>query len=191
VEDSLVVDNLDVYDRVGAFTAYVISILTPISDGNATIRFDEVTQNSFISAIEVLEVYSNSTPVPTISPTPIPIAAPEQVPTQVIPSSSSGVVRVNAGGPRYNDTMGNTWVGDKYVKGNGAVSAENCPVNVTNTLDDALYCTQRFFRPTDPSPFVYEVPVNETSQYEVRLYFSENVSQSTFRNILFVSFLFY
>lgn len=156
--------NLDVFEQVGAFAPYVVSFQKTISDGSATIRLREVVQNPFISAIEVFEVESNATSVvsPTLSPA----------------SAATGLeVRVNAGGPRYNDSLGNVWVGDKFFKGKGAISSVNCPGNVSNTMDSALFCTQRYFRSTDELPFAYNVPVNETSQYLVRLYFAEMVSQ--------------
>jgi Malectin domain len=165
IENTLAENNLDVFEQVGAFTPYVASYQTTILDGNATIRFREVVQNPFICAIEILEVRSNETIV--VAPTAAPVSA-----------WPVGEVRVNAGGPRYIDSFGNTWVGDKFFKGKGAVSNDYCPGNVTNTMDSALFCTQRYFRSMDALPFVYNVPVNETSQYLVRLYFAEMVRRS-------------
>lgn len=156
---------MDVFNQVGAFTPYVLNFQRTISDGTATIRFREVVQNPFVSAIEILEVESNET-----SPA-MPTSAP-------VPAPNVGEVRVNAGGPRYVDSLGNIWVGDKFFKGKGAVWNVNCPGNITNTEDSALLCTQRYFRSTDALPFAYNVPVNETSQYLVRLYFSEMVRHS-------------
>jgi Malectin domain len=175
IENTLVVNDLDVFDQVGAFAPLVVSFQTTISDGNATIRFREELQNPFICAIEILEVESNETSL--VMPSSAPISVPPE-----------GEVRVNAGGPRYIDSLGNTWVGDKFFKGKGAVSNVSCPGNITNTLDSALLCTQRYFPSSDALPFAYNVPVNETSQYLVRLYFSEMVRHALCREVAWFLF---
>jgi hypothetical protein len=181
IESVLVVENLDVYARVGALSPYFVLLRVPVLDRNVTIQFERVVNDPFISAIEVLEI-NNSTIAPINTPTAVPVP----VPSQMIPK----VLRVNAGGSPYNDTFGNKWIGDQYFHNNGAISTRDCTRDIVNTTDEELYCTQRYFRSIDTTPFMYEIPVHSTADYQVRLHFSENVSQVIeFFVILFIYFV--
>ncbi len=89
------------------------------------------------------------------------------------------VVRLNAGGETFVDSIGNTWSNDTYFQGNNSfVDKVACDssINIVNTIDDALFCTERYFKGNSTAHSSYEIPVDEAAEYLLRLYFSENVS---------------
>ena len=98
-------------------------------------------------------------------------SAPVPAPTP----GGTAITRINAGGGQFVDAAGNTWIADNYFGGKGT-SYGSCPAVVANTVDDELYCTNRWFAPSDGPPFVYQVPVSAAGLYEVRLHFAELVS---------------
>ena len=168
------VENLDVYARAGAVTAYVFASRVYIPDRNVTIQFVPVVHNPFISAIEVLEVPNTAAPItiPTAAPFPVPSASP-------LKTTYTEVVRINAGGETFVDSMGNTWSNDTYFQGNNSfVGNEACEssIDIVNTIDDALFCSERYFKGNNTAHSSYEIPVNEAAEYLLRLYFSETVS---------------
>jgi Malectin domain len=75
------------------------------------------------------------------------------------------------------DAAGNTWIADNYFGSKGAAYG-SCPAIVANTVDDELYCTNRWFASYHGPPFVYEIPVSVAGLYEIRLHFAELVSLS-------------
>jgi large repetitive protein len=54
VENTLVIDNLDVAAVAGAATAYVAEVITAVVDGFVTIQLAAEVENPMISAIEVI-----------------------------------------------------------------------------------------------------------------------------------------
>jgi len=77
-------------------------------------------------------------------------------------------VFINAGGPIYNDTEGNTWEADTYFNG-GFVSGIDG--DISGTQEQTLYQTERY---QNLGNLVYEIPVPPaTADYEVSLYFAE------------------
>ena len=94
------------------------------------------------------------------------------------------VVRINAGGPLIVDSAGNTWIADAYFGGKGATYVlPACSVTVSDTIDDALYCTQRYFPLNKGTPYVYSIPVPASGRYEIRLNFAELVRKLAFANV--------
>ena len=55
-EDILRVDNLDIFGRVGSFTACVVEFPVTVSDGRLNLSFPKVASNPTISGIEVFQV---------------------------------------------------------------------------------------------------------------------------------------
>ncbi|MFS4492240.1 PKD domain-containing protein [Maribacter sp. 2308TA10-17] len=83
------------------------------------------------------------------------------------PFTLIGGVRINSGGPEVS-LAGDTFIADEYRSG-GAVYTVNFPIN--NTTDDALYQTE-IYGPA-VGPFTYEIPVEGSDQYDIRLHFAE------------------
>jgi len=54
VENTLVLDNLDIFARVGANTPLIESIPVTIADGQLNLQFLHVVENPKISAIELI-----------------------------------------------------------------------------------------------------------------------------------------
>ncbi|HUO56610.1 MAG TPA: malectin domain-containing carbohydrate-binding protein, partial [bacterium] len=92
--------------------------------------------------------------------TPVPTATPTRTPTPVVQSTW----RVNAGGPAYTDSMGNTWVADVNYSGGSTVASGG---TITGTNDSTLYDTQRY-----GSSFSYSFSV-PAGNYQVTLKFAE------------------
>lgn len=189
VEGGLAVENLDVYARAGALTAYVITLQVIVTDQIVTIQFVPVVDDPFISAIEVIEIPNITTPIA------FPSASPVLIPNGSSPvATTAAVVRLNAGGETFVDNEGNTWSNDTYFQGNSFIGDQACNKNIGNTIDDALFCTERYFNKGNSTiPSLYEIPVNGDAVYQIRLYFTENVSKIVVRCffILFFSYNIY
>ena len=77
-------------------------------------------------------------------------------------------VFINAGGPIYNDTDGNTWEADTYFNGGFASGIDG---DISGTQEQTLYQTERY---QNLGNLVYAIPVPPaTADYEVSLYFAE------------------
>ncbi|HUO57093.1 MAG TPA: malectin domain-containing carbohydrate-binding protein, partial [bacterium] len=96
----------------------------------------------------------------TTGGTPVPTATFTPTPTPVVQSTW----RVNAGGPAYTDSMGNTWVADVNYSGGSTVASGG---TITGTNDSTLYDTQRY-----GSSFSYSFSV-PAGNYQVTLKFAE------------------
>jgi hypothetical protein len=138
--------------------------LTDIGNGLVQQTAVAVSGNSFTYSMPVSSVVSfvgvnnvgpTATPTRTLSPT--------YTPTPVVSSNW----RVNAGGPSYTDTVGNTWAADENYSGGTTVASGGA---VTGTSDSTLYDTQRY-----GSSFSYSFNVPAGS-YQVTLKFAETYS---------------
>jgi hypothetical protein len=113
----------------------------------------------------------SSTATPTRTNTPL---GPTSTPTQS-PTPTPYAVRVNAGGAAYTDTTGDLWAADKaFAAGNwGYVGGSTYAVaaDIINTLDDALYQSERYWATGATPGYRFTVPAN--GQYEVTLKFAE------------------
>jgi Malectin domain len=106
----------------------------------------------------------------------------------VVNGQSFQPVRINCGGPQFQDPATNiTWLADSslYNVGNKGRSVRKCTnstvviANTTSTLR-TIYCSNQLFRAVgatrDIQPYEYSIPVlNTTSSYTVRLHFAEIV----------------
>ena len=131
-----------------------------------------------VTPIAVPMAVPMTTPIaaPIAAPFVAPIAAPVTPPVGApVTSSLIPIVRINVGGGLYTDSAGNAWIADAYFGGKGA-SYGSCSTDVANTVEDGLYCLNRWFAPWHGPPFVYNIPVPASSQYEIRLHFAELVS---------------
>jgi Malectin domain len=81
-------------------------------------------------------------------------------------------IRVNAGGDTIIDPQQRKWEGDDvnkyYTTGN---SYWDCPKSISNTTNDSLYCTYRWFN--QAVPYRYTFPTVPNGKYTVRLHFAE------------------
>lgn len=81
----------------------------------------------------------------------------------------SQIIRINAGGEKFVDTLGQTWEADTYY--NRGKTAVDCLVPIKGTSLQSLYCSYRWFDKT--SQFhQYEVPI-ASGTYRVKLHFAE------------------
>lgn len=151
-----------------------------------TIQFVPIVDDPFISAIEVVEI--PDTTAPTTIPSPSPIVVPSASPSDL---SYAAVVRLNTGGETFVDSKGNTWSNDTFFQGNSVVDKQACTTgrDIENTVDDVLFCSERYFKGNSTSSLYssYEIPVNRVAVYQIRLYFSENVSKDCCSFSRFVS----
>jgi Malectin domain len=179
VEGLLAIDNLDVVrDAPGQNVAKVITYDTFVTDGTITIDFATGTSDPSINAIEVIHtgpIASIAAPmtlpgkVPTKLPTKTPAVAP------MLPPATAGTLvhRINCGATNQVIVPPSNvvWNPDQYAS--SGLSYSTCG----NTTTGSIYCTSRYFRTQDASPFRYNLPVPVSNRtYEVRLHFAEQVS---------------
>ena len=94
---------------------------------------------------------------------PSPVAA-----QPILVATNLDEVRILAGStvPRYADSEGNIWSGDRFYTGGVAMSV---PVrNILRTLDSAIYLSRR------QGQFRYDIPL-KPGVYELRLHFAETM----------------
>ena len=87
------------------------------------------------------------------------------------PASSQFAIRVNVGGNRYTDGVGNVWSGDRDFN-TGKVSTRK--MSIAGTTDDPLYHSQRYDAGAAPE-LVYSFSV-PNGDYAVNLHFAETYS---------------
>ena len=86
-------------------------------------------------------------------------------------AAPSALVRVNAGGGTFTDSAGNLWSADTGFN-TGTASSVSTPIN--NTVDDALYQTERWDASTSPElTYSFNLP---NGGYLVNLHFAETYS---------------
>jgi hypothetical protein len=91
--------------------------------------------------------------------------------TPVAPAAFS--LRINSGGAKYVDSLGNTWLADAYFQ-NGSVYAPASlnSTDILNTTDDVLYRSERFGGAPGSAPLAYAIPI-ANGTYTVRFLFAE------------------
>jgi hypothetical protein len=91
--------------------------------------------------------------------------------TPLAPTTFS--LRVNSGGAKYVDGLGNTWLADAYFQ-NGSVYAPASlnTTDILSTTDDVLYRSERFGGASGSAPLAYAIPI-ANGTYTVRLLFAE------------------
>ena len=141
MENSLRSAGFDAVKIAGPNTATVLEQVFAITDGVVVIELVKDIENPALNGIEIIQ---------TTAPTP---PAP---------------LRINAGGPQFTDPSGNVWQNDAYfTTGNPFWS---CPKVISNTNNDDLYCSYRYFN--QAQPYLYQIPV-PNGNYYVRLHFAE------------------
>lgn len=129
VNGQTVINNLDIYSKVGAKTAYDVTIPVNVTTGTINIVFTTVVDNAKVSAIKI---------VPATTPAPTPV-------------SGTVVYASNAGGAAYLGTGGVSYLADSRYSG-GTVSSTTA--TISGTSDGTLYKSERFgqFSYTIPVP---------------------------------------
>jgi Malectin domain/IPT/TIG domain len=94
------------------------------------------------------------------------------------------LVRINAGGAAYTDSLRNKWEADTknayYSKGGSQGTRGATTATISGTADGALYQSYRVFTLGTPTPFLYVIPVPASGKYTVVLHFCEvDVSRAT------------
>jgi hypothetical protein len=188
--------DLDIYDRVGGFAALRLEATVTVTDGMISIDLRRKVQNPKLSGITIyssgfFETASAAgsvptvpptqeptspptsrpivkpTPMPTTSPTPRPTPKPTREPSAAPSEWSFDPIFINCGGQDYTDSSGITWAADEHFS-SGTPNKVKEDVSIQNTVDDALYRSERF------GAFKYEIPVGrETNDFSVTLYFAE------------------
>lgn len=89
--------------------------------------------------------------------------------TQTIGSTGASTEKcINAGGPQYLASNGETFEADYYYNGVTFAYSNNTVADIAGTTDDALFRTER----NTLTSMTYDIPVTN-GQYEVSLYFAE------------------
>src|SRR5205085_10505300 len=109
------------------------------------LQFVAVIQYPKVNAIEILAGGSSAPSIPS--------------------STSSGTIRVNAGGSSYTDSHGNAWSADYGYSGGSTYSTGSY---ISNTSDQTLYQPEHFA----PGSFYYQFSV-PNGTYTVNLNFAE------------------
>jgi YVTN family beta-propeller protein len=91
--------------------------------------------------------------------------------TAPVPPPPPTVIRVNAGGPQYTDSLGQVWQADTGYN-TGYITTVTAPIN--GTVDDALYQSDRWDVSAAPE-LAYAFPV-PNGNYTVKLHFVEHWS---------------
>src|SRR5205807_796857 len=147
IEGQTVLQNFDIWALVGKNAALQRTFTTVVTDGMLNIVGTGTVNNAKLSAIQIVP---SGAPTPTPTPTPTPSATP---------------VRINCGGPLYIDSLGQTWLADKYFVGG---TKQTYSATISGTSDQTLYQSERFAQ-----TLTYQIPVTN-GNYEVTIDFSEN-----------------
>lgn len=158
IEGTIAFLNVDIFKEAGSYTPLIKRKTVTVSDGSLTIGFgNRIRNNGKVSAIEVHQVSSSSSPPQTASP------------------NKDATYRINAGGASYTDSNGNTYIADSFYNNGGQRERwTGGSRGIAKTNDDALYREARFDPPSDPQ-LKYDLPVLN-GQYQVVMHFSETYS---------------
>ena len=123
------------------------------------------------------------TKAPVVVPVPLPVPVPAPVP---VPTTTVGniVHRINCGSTRQVIVPPNNvvWTPDQYASG-------GLPYATCGNVTTSIYCTSRYFRAVDVTPYRYHLPVAVSNRaYTVRLHFAEQVRTSF---VLYVRLMLY
>ena len=156
---------------VGHKSAFTLELTIPVTN-QVSVELVPVTQNPLISAIEVLYAGTSPPTVPVAPVAPPPTAAPFAPPAVLY------AVRYNIGSTAdWTDPFGQLWKKDILTLGSKtSVFCGNDPI--MGTTLDTLYCSNRWFAPTNAgaSPYLISIPVTQAGTFRVRLHFAELVS---------------
>ncbi|WP_375436353.1 malectin domain-containing carbohydrate-binding protein [uncultured Hymenobacter sp.] len=118
LEGNTVLDNYDIYRKVGAFTATTERFTLTVADDELNLNFSSLASEGGVdnAKVSAIEIYRLSDPAPT------------------------AVLRLKAGSGPLSTSIG-SFAADQYATG-GAVYAT--PETIAGTPDDALYQTERY-----------------------------------------------
>jgi Malectin domain len=154
-----------------AFTAITRVGAVICSDGFLTLKFLVRTPAVDLPKISAIEVNQYADVPAPVAPAPAPAKAPVPVPTKAVtkapslpgPTGKAPVVPtpvipsfapilVNCGSEtNYTDSLGRTWMSDRYYT--GGLIYSNAAAEVAGTIDDSLYTTERYGQSR------YDIPV--------------------------------
>jgi hypothetical protein len=159
INGAQVLSNFDIVAQAGGgFTAIDRAFPVTVTGGTITVLFTAVVNNATISAIQIV-------PGSPVTPPPPP-------------SSTFATIQVNAGGPAYTDSQGQSWSADTSFAG-GSTYATTAPI--LNTATPPLYRTVRY-----GSSFQYQFAVPSGS-YTVTLKFAEPYFSSAGKRVFNVA----
>ncbi len=178
VQDEIIADHLDVYERAGdGNMPYILNKTIEVTDGSLTISFGKIKQSPKINAIEIhaLGTSSNGEAAlgddkPTTSSaatTALPIGSQppsdqaEMIQPIFINCGHSGSKAAN-----YTDTMGNVWIPDNRYYNTGARKFFSAG-DIANTQDPFIFQSERYSK-----TLTYTIPLPPL-QYVVSLSFAE------------------
>ena len=193
--DNQQLDRLDVYDKVGGFTALQETFLVT-ADNDIHIELTGIVQNPSIKGIEIIALQGGEAiplveepqqPVTPVSPVSASdnavsetetVSAPIDVPTGPSNATQTNGIhyRVNAGGATLSDADAN-WVSDQNARSyapDGSVWSHPNPIqrgNVDTHVPLGLFQSERWQAPSE-GPMRWEFPVTPGT-YQVTLYFAE------------------
>jgi hypothetical protein len=159
-EGKTVLSNLDIFARVGANQALVLSVPARVADGKLTIEFVRNVQNPKICAIEVFQAAS------TLDGQTTTTTSTEGSTT----TSGDALVRVNAGGSEYYDPNGKRWLADTGFNGGTTYTNSN---TISGTTMQTLYHSERYMNSTTNLAYNFAVP---NGDYVVKLHLAETWS---------------
>jgi len=161
VENELVFPAIDIVEQAGSdLKTLVLYVQSPVvTDGILTVELVGSKNNPKLSGLEVFDL-ADFVP-PTAPPTPEEHA-------NLVP------IRINAGGPAYEDQLtGYWWESDAaYLPGGGGIATVTKSISGTD-LDMRVYQSERFFAPWAGGSGHFEIPVEPGKSYGVVLHFCE------------------
>jgi Malectin domain len=168
----LIASKLDLIARAGANSAYTLQVTVPVV-GEAVVALETVVQNPFLSAAEFIYLGPAVPIAPTPAPIAMPVTAPAVVPVFVpvaVPSAPGPFqdLLINCGSTAaFLEASGvRTWRADQYFNNTGGIYNVNAGTEISNTLDDRIYRSER------NGNFQYEIPV-PPGDYEIKIHLSE------------------
>ncbi|UOQ69697.1 malectin (plasmid) [Hymenobacter volaticus] len=119
-EGNKVLDNYDIYSKVGAYTATTERFTVTVADDELNLDFSSLASEGGVdnAKVSAIEIYALGTTTPT------------------------AVLRLNAGSGQLTTSVG-TFAADQYAAGGSVFSTDQA---IAGTEDDALYQTERYGR---------------------------------------------
>ena len=114
IEGKRVIQNLDIFARVGKNRAHDVTLPVSVTDGVLNIEFRSLVDNAKVSAIHVMNGQADESQIG---------------------------YRLNSGGAQYTDTLGRIYKEDRYFSGGNTAKIKN-PIDATT--DDTLYQSERY-----------------------------------------------
>ncbi len=182
LENTLVLDDFDLFAASGANNAHIDTISTSVTDGEINILLNASVNNAKLSGFEILSDTGVSSSSSTSTSGTTTTTTTTTIPVSSSSSSSSGGnnfnLRINSGGSELVDSSGNSWVADTAFSGGNPFSTNS---TISGTSDQGIYQTERY-----GNPFSYNVAV-PNGDYFITLHFAEIFATSANSRIMNVS----